>query len=215
MEVKADSLEESFAALQQEDSVQQLRTELNGLKEKLRQNLITAGRPLVGDEQKSGSDEQFGRFLRSGEQIEGKSLDNVSGAAGGLAIPREIDEVIDRTLTAISPIRRIANVVRIGSSNYRKLITTGGNLSLFAAGSLRWLSGPNAGLTQQIVTASENRLGLRESPPFPVEPGTSFEVKQGCDGRLATCEQRFCNVANFRGEPHLPGTDFIMRYSGD
>ena len=127
MEVKADSLEESFAALQQDEGMAQLRAELNGLKATLRHSQISAGRPLLGDEQKSDSGEQFGAFLRSGESLtEGKSLDNASPAAGGTAIPREIDEIIDRTLVSISPIRRIANVVKVGSSNYRKLITNGG-----------------------------------------------------------------------------------------
>jgi HK97 family phage major capsid protein len=130
MEVKADSLGESFAAVQQNDGTQQLRAELDELKAKLRQNLISAGRPLLGGEQKSAGGEQFGSFLRSGESMtEGKSLDNASLGAGGMAIPREIDEVIDRTLVSISPIRRISNVVKVGSSNYRKLITNGGTPS--------------------------------------------------------------------------------------
>lgn len=130
MEVKADSLQESFAAVQQDDGTQQLRAELEELKAKLRQNLISAGRPLLGGEQKSAGGEQFGSFLRSGESMtEGKSLDNASLGAGGMAIPREIDEVIDRTLVSISPIRRISNVVKVGSSNYRKLITNGGTPS--------------------------------------------------------------------------------------
>ena len=31
-----------------------------------------------------------------------------------------------------------------------------------------------------------------------------------CDQRLATCIERFSNVENFRGFPHLPGNDFIL-----
>jgi HK97 family phage major capsid protein len=130
MEVKADSLEESFAAVQQNDGTQQLRAELDDLKARLRQNILHAGRPLLGGEQKSVGGEQFGSFLRSGESMsEGKSLDNASAGAGGMAVPREIDEVIDRTLLSISPIRRISNVVKVGSSNYRKLLTNGGTAS--------------------------------------------------------------------------------------
>ena len=130
MEVKADSLEESFAALQPDEGTQQLRAELDDLKSKIRQNMISAGRPLLDGEQKSARQEGFANFLRSGDTaFEGKSADNVSGASGGFAIPREIDEVVDRTLVAISPMRRICNVVKVGSSNYRKLITNGGTPS--------------------------------------------------------------------------------------
>lgn len=34
----------------------------------------------------------------------------------------------------------------------------------------------------------------------------------GCDRQLGTCRERFDNVANFRGFPHIPGNDFVMRY---
>ena len=48
-------------------------------------------------------------------------------------MPREIDAVIDATLKAICPIRGIANVVQVGSAGYRKLVTTGGTPSGWAA----------------------------------------------------------------------------------
>jgi hypothetical protein len=37
---------------------------------------------------------------------------------------------------------------------------------------------------------------------------------KGCDRRFATCRDRFGNVANFRGFPHIPGNDFVLRYPG-
>ncbi len=44
-------------------------------------------------------------------------------------MPREIDALIARELTEISPIRSIAQVVQTGSSGYRKLVSTGGTAS--------------------------------------------------------------------------------------
>jgi hypothetical protein len=41
----------------------------------------------------------------------------------------------------------------------------------------------------------------------------SFEL--GCDRRLATCRDRFGNVVNFRGFPHIPGNDVVLRYPRD
>jgi hypothetical protein len=38
------------------------------------------------------------------------------------------------------------------------------------------------------------------------------EFAQGCDRQLGTCRKRFGNVANFRGFPHIPGNDFVLRY---
>jgi len=31
-----------------------------------------------------------------------------------------------------------------------------------------------------------------------------------CDQRFSTCKERFGNVENFRGFPHMPGTDFVL-----
>jgi hypothetical protein len=37
------------------------------------------------------------------------------------------------------------------------------------------------------------------------------EFGLGCDRQLATCRERFDNVVNFRGLPHIPGSDFVLR----
>jgi HK97 family phage major capsid protein len=75
----------------------------------------------------------FEGFVRTGATVEMKAFTGVTGDQGGFAVPREIDAVIDRTLKGISPIRSIANVVKVGSAGYRKLVTTGGTPSGWAA----------------------------------------------------------------------------------
>lgn len=72
-------------------------------------------------------------YLRRGSDVELKSFSGVVAADGGYAVPREIDDVIDATLKGISPIRAIANVVRVGSAGYRKLVTQNGVTSGWAA----------------------------------------------------------------------------------
>ncbi len=72
-------------------------------------------------------------YLRSGSEVELKSFSGVVPADGGFALPREIDEIVDATLKNISPIRSIANVVRVGSVGYRKLVTQNGVISGWAA----------------------------------------------------------------------------------
>lgn len=134
LEVKADKLEASFEAIERdEEGVAALKLELELLKSRIEEGVIAAQRPaLLGagsDGVKSAESRDFTeRFLRLGIEagLEQKSLDNATVGAGGFAIPREIDDKIDATLLAISPIRKIANVVKVGSSNYRRLISTGG-----------------------------------------------------------------------------------------
>lgn len=81
--------------------------------------MLAGGRPLASA--------AFEGFLRAGQgALEVKAMSGASDGAGGYAVPQEIDAAIDATLKAISPIRAVANVVRVGSSGYRKLVTSGG-----------------------------------------------------------------------------------------
>lgn len=84
----------------------------------------------------------------------------------------------------------------------------------YGYGRLRWLDGPNGGLSMAVARSDGAGLMLREAPVFPVAAGTLVELRQGCDRRFATCAARFGNAANFQGEPHLPGNDLLTRYPG-
>ncbi len=88
---------------------------------------VAGARPMLsGGAAPSGG---FASFVRSGSVVEMKALSGTNDAAGGYAVPREIDAAIDATLASISPIRAIANVVKVGSAGYRKLVTSGGTPS--------------------------------------------------------------------------------------
>ncbi|WP_380784582.1 phage major capsid protein [Sphingomonas sp. R86521] len=89
-------------------------------------------RPVL-DGAAQGVSTAFAGFVRSGATIEMKAFTGVTGDAGGFAVPKEIDAQIDAVLKSISPIRAIANVVKVGSAGYRKLVTTGGTPSGWAA----------------------------------------------------------------------------------
>lgn len=81
-------------------------------------------------------------------------------------------------------------------------------------GRLRWLDGANAGLASPVLASAGGRVTLAAPPAFALAPGVRAEAIEGCDKRLETCATRFGNAANFRGEPHLPGIDLLMRYPG-
>ena len=86
----------------------------------------------------------------------------------------------------------------------------------FTLGRLEWTSGPNAGRTAEVaghdIDAGVRRLTVLEAPVRPIAPGHDFTVHAGCDKRLETCRDRFANVVNFRGFPHIPGQDTVIRY---
>jgi HK97 family phage major capsid protein len=131
LEVKADPLEASFEALEREDDeVAQLREEMAQLKSRMDAQAVAAARPALSGA-KGGSSPFADQYLRKGLEsgVELKALAGTTDAAGGYAVPEELDSEIGRLLTSISPIRAIANVVRVGSAGYRKLVTAGGTPS--------------------------------------------------------------------------------------
>lgn len=102
-----------------------------------------------------------------------------------------------------------------------RAFTAGGLTSfadgLFSLGTVEWTSGENDGrraeVMQHELRAGVVFLTLLEQPVRAIEIGDSFVVRAGCDKRLATCRDRFSNVANFRGFPHIPGQDAVIRYA--
>ncbi|OYW98513.1 MAG: hypothetical protein B7Z15_22040 [Rhizobiales bacterium 32-66-8] len=86
----------------------------------------------------------------------------------------------------------------------------------FAFGSVTWTDGRRQGLRDAVMT--HGRLGGADVLGFAVRVGDwvavgdTIEVTAGCDRRFATCRAKFANGINFRGFPHIPGSDFVLRY---
>jgi uncharacterized phage protein (TIGR02218 family) len=87
---------------------------------------------------------------------------------------------------------------------------------VLSRGRLVWTSGANAGLAVEVKSYSAGsgtaRLSLFLPMPDPMDVGDTFTVTAGCDKTFATCRDRFANVVNFGGFPHMPGNDFALSY---
>ena len=135
IEVKAEGIGEGADA----GEVAALREEVAGLKARVEAGALRAGRaPLDGIKAAGGGSGRSAfveRYLRRGLDagVEMKSVTGTTGADGGFAVPREIDEAIETLLKSISPIRAIASVVATGSAGYRKLVAAGGTPSGWAS----------------------------------------------------------------------------------
>jgi uncharacterized phage protein (TIGR02218 family) len=89
----------------------------------------------------------------------------------------------------------------------------------FAAGKLTFTGGANAGEAMEVKRHHSDgesvSLALWQAFAEPIALGDTFVVTAGCDKRFDTCRARFDNAVNFRGFPHIPGNDFILRYAID
>lgn len=87
---------------------------------------------------------------------------------------------------------------------------------VFSRGKIAWTSGDNASLQVEIKIHSQgtpSRLSLFLPMPRPMQAGDAFTITAGCDKSLATCRDRFSNVVNFGGFPHMPGNDFALSFA--
>lgn len=85
----------------------------------------------------------------------------------------------------------------------------------FTAGKLAFTGGANNGLAVEVKIHRNSdtvTFDLWQAMPQPIAVGDTFTVTAGCDKRFATCHDKFANVVNFRGFPHIPGNDFVVSY---
>lgn len=87
--------------------------------------------------------------------------------------------------------------------------------NFYRYGLVEMTSGDNDGLTRTIkshtLTGGRAVLTLAEPFPFAIAVGNTGILTKGCDRRIETCIADFDNALNYRGEPHIPGTDQIMK----
>lgn len=119
--------------------------------------------------------------------------------------------------------RRVAGVVAEVLSSDRLAVSGLPDLAEghFRLGHLFFDSGPLSGQRLAIEESGATQGGLvtlrlwlpMESRP---SPGDAVTLTVGCDKSFATCRTVFGNQLNFRGFPHMPGSDFAYSYvSGD
>ena len=89
--------------------------------------------------------------------------------------------------------------------------------SWFALGTLTWTAGANVGRKAEVLThevgSTDITITLLEAPVLAIAVGDTFAITAGCDKRFETCRDKFANAVNFRGFPHIPGQDTVIRYA--
>jgi uncharacterized phage protein (TIGR02218 family) len=91
----------------------------------------------------------------------------------------------------------------------------------FRLGHLQFDAGALSGrrlAIEESGAAAGGLVALRLWLPLEAQPlpGDAVTLTVGCDKSFATCRATFANQLNFRGFPHMPGSDFAYSYvSGD
>lgn len=85
---------------------------------------------------------------------------------------------------------------------------------LFRHGLLTWTGGANAGLSMEVRSFTDGTAILFLPMGRPIAVGDTYTVTAGCNKSFETCRDKFDNAAAFRGEPHVPGNDFLTEPAG-
>lgn len=120
-----------------EAKLSKLNEVMDAIKEQVKEVEKKAGRPGTGgdvDPARAEHKSAFGKFLRKGDDdglaaLQAKAYNITTDADGGYAVPEELDRDILGQLVDVSPIREIANVRTVSTSDYKKLVNTRGTAS--------------------------------------------------------------------------------------
>lgn len=86
----------------------------------------------------------------------------------------------------------------------------------FDKGIVEWATGLNTGASSDIratlYSAGALVLSLWRAPSAAISVGDTLTAVAGCNRTAATCRDRFSNLLNFRGFPHIPGEAFLRDY---
>lgn len=165
-------------------------------------------RPLLGgdgkaiDEQAEEHKKAFRGYICKGAEfdrsIEQKALNISSGTDGGYAVPKVIDGMIDSIAVNISPIRGIAKVQQISTSDFHKLINTRGTTSGWV-GETQTRGGTNSPTLVDIAPPM-GELYAKPSATQQMLDDVFFNAEQWLSEEIAT------EFARAEGAAHIVGT---------
>ena len=116
------------------DAMSRIEAEKQALEARVNKIGLSGAGEGKGDDAKAEHKSAYMKWLRKGvdsglAELEAKALNITTDADGGYAVPEEIDRDIQQTLLGISPVRSVATVRQISTSDYKKLVSRRGAAS--------------------------------------------------------------------------------------
>lgn len=159
------------------------------------------------------ADGVFRAELRSAQQAlnltRGRVYQRLCDAAlGDARCGVDLDDPLYRALATVTRFEDPYRIVVAGLGGF--------DAGWFAQGHGLWSAGRRTGLNDGVLT--HERVGGAAVLGFATRVadwavvGDKLVVTAGCDRRFATCRGKFGNAVNFRGFPHIPGNDYVLRH---
>lgn len=179
--------------------------------------MIQSGRPdLLGQPIPSGSGlpslttYSDTAVLGTGGTLNGQSY-IISHVVSGTSFTINVDTRLSSTDSNLGPPFYLQYSDYLGGGLAALLNNTG----FFDYGLVTFSSGANATYSMEVKRYVPGVVELQLPMPYPMAVADTYTIVPGCVGRfIEDCKTKFANVLNFRGEPHLPGQDRVVRVGG-
>lgn len=162
----------------------------------------------------------LGEVTQSGIQFssELRSLTHRLNQRVGRVYQRTCDAVLGdgRCRVNLANFTDAATISRVIAPNLFEITGPSQEGDYYSRGVVKFTSGTNLDLDFDIrehtVIAGVQRINLWNAPLKPVSVGDTVTVSAGCLQTTEICRNKFSNLANFQGFPHMPGKDIVTDY---
>lgn len=112
---------------------------------------------------------------------------------------------------ALGPRTDTYAVTQVIAADTMRIVTARAS-GFFTFGKATFTTGANAGAVNEVLLHDGQTIRLFVPMPRPIVVGDQIVLVAGCDKTPETCNAKFANILNFRGEPHIPGNDKVFSY---
>ena len=114
-------------------------------------------------------------------------------------------------VVALGPRTDVYSVAQVIAADTVRIVTARAT-GFFTFGKATFTTGANAGAVNEVLLHDGQTIRLFVPMPRPIVVGDQIVLVAGCDKTPETCNAKFANILNFRGEPHIPGNDKVFSY---
>jgi uncharacterized phage protein (TIGR02218 family) len=104
----------------------------------------------------------------------------------------------------------VGTITQVNASGLKLSGLTAYDDDWFTRGIAKFSNGRSLSIKRHRKIGPTAQIDFWTAPKFVMTIGAQAILLAGCDKQFSTCAAKFANASNFRGFPHMPGSDFVL-----